>query len=57
MASEGRLLPLSMVGWDKYDGLFLCYDPRPDGLDPDDLQNMPKLLMKKSISGDFSAGN
>jgi len=53
LAREGRLLPLSMVGWDKYDGLFLCYDPRPDGLDPDDLQNMPKLLMKKKYLGGF----
>lgn len=50
---EGRLLPLSMAGWDKYDGLFLCYDPRPDGLDPDDLQNMPKLLMKNKYLGGF----
>lgn len=53
LAREGRLLPLSMVGWDKYDGLFLCYDPRPDGLNPDDLQNMPKLLMKKKYLGGF----
>lgn len=48
---EGRLLPLSMVNWDKYDGLFLCYDPRPDGLDPFDLQNMSSLLMKKRYLG------
>ena len=53
LAREGRLLPLSMVGWDKYDGLFLCYDPRPDGLDPDELQNIPKLLMKKKYLGGF----
>jgi radical SAM superfamily enzyme YgiQ (UPF0313 family) len=53
LESEGRLLPLSMVGWDKYDGLFLCYDPRPDGLDPDDLQNTPKMLMKKKYLGGF----
>jgi radical SAM superfamily enzyme YgiQ (UPF0313 family) len=53
LESEGRLLPLSMVGWDKYDGLFLCYDPRPDGLDPYDLQNMPKMLMKKKYLGGF----
>jgi radical SAM superfamily enzyme YgiQ (UPF0313 family) len=53
LASEGRLLPLSMAGWDKYDGLFLCYDPKPDGLDPDDLQIMPKLLMKKKYLGGF----
>ena len=46
-------MPLSMAGWDKYDGLFLCYDPRPDGLDPDDLQIMPKLLMEKKYLGGF----
>lgn len=50
---EARLLPLSTVGWDKYDGLFLCYDPRPDGLDAFDLQNMPCLLMKKKYLGGF----
>lgn len=53
LESEGRLLPLSMVGWDKYDGLFLCYDPRPEGLEPDDLQNTPKVLMKKTYIGGF----
>lgn len=53
LESEGRLLPLSMVGWDKYDGLFLCYDPRPDGLDAFELQNMPKMLMKKKYLGGF----
>jgi radical SAM superfamily enzyme YgiQ (UPF0313 family) len=53
LESEGRLLPLSMAGWDKYDGLFLCYDPRPDGLDAFDLQNMPKMLMKKKYLGGF----
>jgi len=53
LENEGRLLPLSMVGWDKYDGLFLCYDPRPEGLDPNGLQNMPKMLMKKKYLGGF----
>jgi radical SAM superfamily enzyme YgiQ (UPF0313 family) len=53
LEQEGRILPLSMVGWDKYDGLFLCYDPRPDGLDAFDLQNMPKILMKKKYMGGF----
>ncbi|MGB5219153.1 MAG: radical SAM protein [Smithella sp.] len=53
LEKEGRLLPLSMVGWDKYDGLFLGYDPRPDGLDVFDLQNMPALLMKKKYLGGF----
>ncbi len=53
LESEGRLLPLSTVGWDKYDGLFLCYDPRPEGLEPYDLQNTPKMLMKKKYIGGF----
>ena len=53
LKKEGRLLPLSMVGWDKYDGLFLCYDPRPDGLDAFELLNMPALLMKKKYLGGF----
>lgn len=53
LEKEGRLLPLSMVGWDKYDGLFLCYDPRPDDLDAFDLQNAICLLMKKKYLGGF----
>ncbi len=53
LESEGRVLPLSTVGWDKYDGLFLCYDPRPEGLEPYDLQNTPKMLMKKNYIGGF----
>jgi radical SAM superfamily enzyme YgiQ (UPF0313 family) len=53
LESEGRILPLSKVGWDKYDGLFLCYDPRPDGLDAFELQNMPKMMMKKKYLGGF----
>jgi radical SAM superfamily enzyme YgiQ (UPF0313 family) len=53
LESEGRLLPLSTVGWDKYDGLFLCYDPRPEGLEPYDLQNTPKMLMKNKYIGGF----
>lgn len=53
LEKEGRILPLSAVGWDKYDGLFLCYDSRPDGLDVFDLQNMPCLLMKKKYLGGF----
>ncbi|PKN69623.1 MAG: hypothetical protein CVU54_09825 [Deltaproteobacteria bacterium HGW-Deltaproteobacteria-12] len=57
LESEGRLLPLSLVGWDKYDGLFLCYDPRPDGLDAFDLQNMPTLIMKKMYLGGFIRRN
>lgn len=48
---EGRILPQEMVGWDKYDGQFLCYDPTPEGLDPHELQELPRLLMKKRYLG------
>ena len=54
---EGRLLPLKTVGWDKYDGLFLCYDPRPDSMDAFELQGMPGLLMKKKYLGGFIKRN
>ena len=37
--------------------LFLCYDPRPDGLDAFDLQNIPKILMKKRYLGGFISRN
>jgi radical SAM superfamily enzyme YgiQ (UPF0313 family) len=50
---EKRIFPLEMVGWDKYDGLFLCYDSRPEGIDPLDLQNIPKILMKSWYQGNF----
>jgi radical SAM superfamily enzyme YgiQ (UPF0313 family) len=53
LESEGRLLPLSKVGWDKYDGLFLCYDPRPDGMDAVDLHNISRMLMKNNYLGGF----
>ncbi|MFH1638585.1 MAG: radical SAM protein [Candidatus Woesearchaeota archaeon] len=53
LEAEGRILPLEMVGWDKYDGLFLCYDPGPEGLDAYDLQNFPTVLMKKWYQGNF----
>ncbi len=53
LESENRILPLEMVGWDKYDGLFLCYDPTSEGLDAYELQNLPKALMKKWYLGNF----
>ncbi|MBU1201717.1 MAG: B12-binding domain-containing radical SAM protein [Nanoarchaeota archaeon] len=53
LETEKRILPLEMVGWDKYDGLFLCYDPTPEGLDAYELQNLPKTLMKKWYLGNF----
>lgn len=46
---EGKLLPLETVGWDKYDGQFLCYDPSP--INAYELQNLPRTLMKKRYLG------
>ena len=40
-----------MVNWDKYDGVWLCYNPEPEGIDPYELQNLPNLLMKKRYLG------
>ncbi len=51
LESEGRLLPLEMVGWDKYDGMFLCYDPTPEGLNPYELHNIPRIIMKRRYLG------
>jgi len=53
LETEKKILPLEMVGWDKYDGLFLCYDPKSEGIDPYELQNLPKALMKKTYLGSF----
>ena len=53
LEAEGRLFPLDMVGWDKHDGQFLCYDPTSEGLDPYELQEIPRMLMKKWYLGNF----
>lgn len=53
LEAEGRLLPIETVGWDKYDGMFLCYDPTPEGLDAYELQNLARVLMKKKYLGNF----
>ena len=53
LEEEKRILPLEMVGWDKYDGLFLCYDPTPEGLNAYDLQYLPRIVMQKWYLGNF----
>ncbi|MBU1597407.1 MAG: B12-binding domain-containing radical SAM protein [Nanoarchaeota archaeon] len=53
---ENRIPPLDVIGWDKYDGLFLCYVPEK-GLDVFELQNFPLALMKKRYSGNFFTRN
>ena len=57
LESEKRIFPLETVNWDKYDGLFLCYDPTSEGLDAYELQTIPKLLMKKRYLGLFLVRN
>ncbi|MBN1793249.1 radical SAM protein [Candidatus Woesearchaeota archaeon] len=57
LEAEGRVLPLETVGWDKYDGLWLCYDARPEGLDQNSLEEFPKVLMKSRYQGNFISRN
>jgi radical SAM superfamily enzyme YgiQ (UPF0313 family) len=56
LEAEKRILPLETVGWDKYDGCFLCYDPTPEGLDAYELQTLPRILMKKWYFGNSVVG-
>ncbi|MBN2141753.1 hypothetical protein JW711_00335, partial [Candidatus Woesearchaeota archaeon] len=62
LEAEGRLETLEKVGWDKYDGMFLCYDPLPEGLDGAELEMYPKVLMNARYAGNllnrtFNYGN
>ncbi|MFC2135836.1 B12-binding domain-containing radical SAM protein [Bacteroidota bacterium] len=52
LEAENRIPPLEEIGWDKYDGLFLCYVPEK-GVNQFELQNLPFELMKKRYSGGF----
>ena len=56
LESEGRIPPLSVVGWDKYDGLFLCYIPEK-GVNAYELHNLPRALMKNRYLGSFLKRN
>jgi len=49
LEAEKRILPL---GWDKYDGLFLCYIPE-EGIDAYELQTLPRILMRKKYLGNI----
>lgn len=48
LEAQGRVLPLDLVPWSKYDGNFVCF--APDNMSPSDLQNYPGLLMKRFYS-------
>ena len=51
LGREGRLIPLDKVGWDKYDGAFLSYDPTPERIDPRKLQDSPIKIMERKYLG------
>lgn len=56
LEAENRIPPLKDIGWDKYDGLFLCYRAEC-GVDAFELQNLPLALMKKRYLGSFLKRN
>jgi len=56
LEAENRIPPLEEIGWDKYDGLFLCYRPE-NGVDAFELQNLPLAMMKKRYLGSFLKRN
>lgn len=49
LRKEGRIYPLEEVGWDKYDGSFLCYQPDP-GDNAVELQEEATRIMRKFYS-------
>lgn len=46
LEAENRVFPQSLVGWDKYDGNWLCFQP-DEGHSAKDLQNYATWIMKK----------
>jgi radical SAM superfamily enzyme YgiQ (UPF0313 family) len=49
LKNEGRIYPLDEVGWDKYDGNFLCYQPDP-GDNAIELQEEATRIMREFYS-------
>lgn len=45
LEQEGRLFPLEVVSWSKYDGSYICYLPNGD-MTLSDIQEMPIKLMR-----------
>ncbi|NQT19609.1 MAG: radical SAM protein [Planctomycetes bacterium] len=46
LEAENRIFPQSLVGWDKYDGNWLCFQP-DEGYSATDLQNYATWIMRK----------
>jgi radical SAM superfamily enzyme YgiQ (UPF0313 family) len=44
LESDGRIFPLELVPWSKYDGNYACF--QPDNMSIEELQNTPLELMK-----------
>jgi len=45
LEKEGRIFPLELVPWSKYDGSYICF--RPDNITIREFQEMPWKLMSK----------
>jgi radical SAM superfamily enzyme YgiQ (UPF0313 family) len=48
LRSQGRIFPLKSVGWDKYDGNFLCF--LPDGVSAKELQEQATRILRRFYS-------
>ncbi|MBI4812487.1 cobalamin B12-binding domain-containing protein [Candidatus Falkowbacteria bacterium] len=44
LEKEGRILPLNVVGWEKYDGNFACF--KPADMMIRELQESPEIIMR-----------
>jgi radical SAM superfamily enzyme YgiQ (UPF0313 family) len=44
MEQEGRLFPLEIVPWSKYDGSYICY--QPNDMTSQELQELPTKIMR-----------
>jgi radical SAM superfamily enzyme YgiQ (UPF0313 family) len=49
LAAEGRLFPLDVLPWDKYDGNWTCF--KPDNMSMKELQEIPINLMGRFYNG------
>lgn len=48
MEQEGKLFPLEIVPWSKYDGSYVCY--QPDDMTLRELQELPTKIMRRFYS-------
>jgi anaerobic magnesium-protoporphyrin IX monomethyl ester cyclase len=48
LSNQGRIFPLNLVGWDKYDGNFLCF--MPEGVSARELQEQATRILQRFYS-------